>query len=189
MRADVAGYIRRCSVCIATKPEQKKPAGLYVSQPIVNRPWQMLSMDLIGPLPRSSKGVTDIDYATRAPHFQKLYLDIQERLRKAANTNRHNYNLRRRQVEYTLGQPVYRKNHVLSDASKYFNAKLAPKFVGPFYISRRVSPWTYELKDSEGIVRGIWHASDLKPVETGEAQCNGLWPPLGYSARRNGLYK
>ncbi|KAK9681170.1 hypothetical protein QE152_g38518 [Popillia japonica] len=136
---------------------------------------------------RFREGVTDIDYATRAPHFQKLYLDIQERLRKAANTNRHNYNLRRREVEYTLGQPVYQKNYVLSDASKYFNAKLAPKFVGPFYINRKVSPWTYELKDSDGIVRGTWHASDLKPVETEEARCNGLWPPLGPCTSRGTL--
>ena len=55
------------------------------------------------------------------------------------------------------------KNYVLSDAAKYFTRKLAPSYVGPFYIHKRLSPWTYELRDAEGNSKGVWHTKDLKP--------------------------
>lgn len=57
MKADVARYIARCSICLETKPLQKKPAGLLLSRtPSLTKPWQLLSVDVVGPLPRSSSG-------------------------------------------------------------------------------------------------------------------------------------
>lgn len=66
-------------------------------------------------------------------------------------------------MSYNIGSRVYRKNYTLSDASKDYSAKLAPKFVGPFIVSRKTSPWMYELTDLEGKWRGLWHVKDLRP--------------------------
>lgn len=99
---------------------------------------------------------------SRKTGFERMYQNITKRLQEAYNKSKTVYDLRRRDDQFHPHQLVWRKNYVLSDASKYFNAKLAPKFVGPFLISKRVSPWTYELKDSAGKPLGIWHAKDLK---------------------------
>nr|CAI5840213.1 unnamed protein product [Callosobruchus analis] len=57
MKADVARYVTRCTACLRTKPEQRKPAGQMLSNaPSITRPWQVLSVDLVGPLPRSGPG-------------------------------------------------------------------------------------------------------------------------------------
>lgn len=312
-RSDVARYIKHCSVCLRHKNDSKKPAGLMLSHyPNATRPWELISSDLIGPLPKSKKGnsyifvVTDYfskfcltfplrkatsaavckvleenvfllfgvprviisdngpqykkeylklldryrvrakfnanfhaqanptersnrtlkfllsayasdnhrdwdqhlaeiscalrtsrnettkhtpyfvnfghrmmlsgsDYditlqdstgspsqETRSEEFNKLYIELRDRLKKAAERNARQYNLRRRPEEYILNQPVYRRNFVLSDASKHFTKKLAPKWIGPFIIDRRLSPWTYRLRDSNGKDRGVWHVKDLK---------------------------
>jgi len=59
---------------------------------------------------------------------------------------------------------VWRRNFAQSDAVKYYNAKLGPKFVGPYEI--------VELKGSRVMLRGRdaktegpWHLKDLKVEE------------------------
>src|SRR5437588_9873572 len=56
MRADVCRYISRCTVCSAHKVEQKAPPGFMAPRATATRPWQVLCTDLVGPLPRSTKG-------------------------------------------------------------------------------------------------------------------------------------
>ncbi|KAK9710711.1 hypothetical protein QE152_g25862 [Popillia japonica] len=83
---------------------------------------------------------------------------------RSDNTNRTRYDLRHRPVSFYPNQVVWRKNFVLSDASKFYAAKLADKFIGPFLIHRKVSPTTYELKDQNGKVQpGTWNVEHLKP--------------------------
>lgn len=61
LKQDCSRYIRRCNICLSTKPEQKAPAGLMLSlAPIITRPWKILSMDIVGPLPRSAAGYSYI---------------------------------------------------------------------------------------------------------------------------------
>lgn len=318
MRADVAAYVRKCHTCLSQKPEQKSPPGLMLSRSYVSKPWEVISADLMGPLPKSSQGYRFIlvvcDYFSkftltfplrtatasavakiiednvfllfgvpasiivdngvqfrshlfsklmanyhvkirftanyhpqanptervnrvlktmlssyvednqrnwdkilakvtcairsskhevtrhspyyvnfgremilkgddqlfkdkdqniskrdnealdeRRTEFERLYTEVKERLSKAYQNNARIYNLRRRDVQYIVGQPVYKRNFVLSDAAKYYSAKLAPKYTGPFIIHKKVSPWTYELKDLRGSPRGTWHVKDLKP--------------------------
>lgn len=56
LKNDVARYVNSCMVCATHKVERRKPTGLMVSQPIPTKPWELVSTDLIGPFPRSSKG-------------------------------------------------------------------------------------------------------------------------------------
>ncbi|KAK9703604.1 hypothetical protein QE152_g29237 [Popillia japonica] len=67
----------------------------------------------------------------RATCFSKLYRDVQGRLQKAYEKSKDRYNLRHRPLTFFPNQVVWRKNFVLSDAAKYFTAKLADKYVGP----------------------------------------------------------
>ncbi|KAG5862088.1 hypothetical protein JTB14_008121 [Gonioctena quinquepunctata] len=56
MRSDIAKFVRNCQICAAHKVLQTKPVDKMISHPKVNRLWEMISTDLIWPLPRSVKG-------------------------------------------------------------------------------------------------------------------------------------
>jgi hypothetical protein len=317
MRTDVVKYVRGCKICAQYKVERKAPAGLMGGRPSISSPWQMISLDYIGPFPRSAKGYTHTlvvtdhfskyvvlfpvrngsaklltqcveegiflvygapkylicdngtqmrskefrklcdDYqvtlsytplyyprsdptervnatvktmiATTVKHdhrrwadhlaaigcairtsrhettgytpyfnnfgrehkllgsefdhpipasddnpdsttrkrlvgFRKLYQDIAAKLKTAHERDKRVYDLRRRPVQYLVGQQVWRKDKSLSDATANYSAKLGPKYIGPFVISRKCGSWTYELADEHGNNKGIWHVQELKPV-------------------------
>lgn len=313
IKSDVARFIARCDTCLKTKPVQKAPAGQMLSQqPAASRPFQIISVDLVGPLPRSTSGyryvlsVLDVfskfvlffplrsatapgivkwleehvilvygipqklildngpqfrsrqfkelmnhygiqprftayyhpqanpvervhrvlksiissyvgdnhrtwdrllaragcairsakhEVTALTPNFvvfgrelnfvstdgpahgtlpsvfdpvgrsrilETVFVDVQKKLRQAYDRTRVRYNLRRRGDKFEINQEVWHKNYVLSNAAEKFTSKFAPKFVGPFVISKVMSPWTYQLSDHKGRVHGIWHAKDLK---------------------------
>lgn len=320
MKADVANYVRSCRVCLSCKPEQKAPAGLMSAHLEATRPWEFISVDLVGPLPKSSSGHVHIlsvqDYFSkfclfiplrtatakavvrnledrvflvfgvprilmsdngkvfmgrelqrvaktygihlkhtanyhpqanpcerqhrtlkvmlssfvkdnhrnwdlllpkvacairtsksettgftpffinfgremilqggdhspppvtlqdsddsnpdpspkrRALELEKVFEAVRKKLEQARTQSEKRYNLRRRDVRYDVGDRVWKRDYVQSDAANYFSAKLAPKFGGPYVVHRRLSPWTYELQDLNGVNRGVWHVKDLKP--------------------------
>jgi transposase InsO family protein len=55
LAADVKRYVRRCDTCLAMKPETKKIQGEMGGQRLVDQPWKIISSDLMGPFPTSSK--------------------------------------------------------------------------------------------------------------------------------------
>lgn len=325
MRNDVGKYVKKCRICLAHKPSTSKPVDMMVSHPKPGRPWEVISMDLMGPLPRSKRGncyilvVTDylskfsLVFALRrstadlivrrveddvfllfgvprvvicdngpqfkskqfkhlcdsyeckikfTPHynprsnptervnrtiktmismyvsdnhkvwdenlskiscairsakhetttlspffvnfgrrmmlsgsdyeknlsevtpgttlddvsknkaFNEIFKGVRKRLEAAGEYSANRYNLRRRYLEFLPNQLVWRKNYVLSDASKYFASKLAPKYIGPFLITRRISPWSYELRDNDGNNKGVWNIKDLRANPTDEDECD-----------------
>ena len=310
MRVDVLRYVLRCRTCAAYKVPSSKPSGQYVAQPTCVGPWQLISCDLVGPLPRSKSGhqyvfvvsdyfskfvfATPLRTATAAkiskileedvflkhgvpetlicdngPQFRSkqlselarryrvrirfnasyhpqanpvertnrtlktmvsmyceedqrlwdenlaritcaintathevtkltpyfvcsgrnmildgthhldapamrlskpsdqelltVFSDVRRRIREMSEKNKKIYDLRRRPEKFSIGQRVWKRNYVLSDAARRFSAKLAPRYTGPFTIMRVVSSWTYALSDDSGKSIGIWHAKDLKP--------------------------
>jgi len=54
MNQDVKEYVESCQTCQQQKIERSKPPGLTGTSPKVNRPFEVMSADLIGPFPRSS---------------------------------------------------------------------------------------------------------------------------------------
>lgn len=54
--SDVKNFVNHCSVCKAHKISTAPPLGISTKHKIVTRPMQMLSIDLVGPLPRSYSG-------------------------------------------------------------------------------------------------------------------------------------
>lgn len=88
---------------------------------------------------------------------------IKESLNKAYEKNVHRYNLRRRPgPDFKEGSLVWRKNFPQSDATKFFAAKLAPKYTGPYRVKKRISPLVFTLEDEHGRQMGNWHISHLK---------------------------
>ena len=47
--------IKGCTMCGTSKPSNRK-LGLYTPLPIPSRPWESVSMDFVGGLPKSRKG-------------------------------------------------------------------------------------------------------------------------------------
>lgn len=54
MRRMIKDYVSGCLTCAATKPDLRRPAGLLHPLPIPEKPWQVISIDFVGPLPRTS---------------------------------------------------------------------------------------------------------------------------------------
>ncbi|KAJ3622401.1 hypothetical protein MTP99_002913 [Tenebrio molitor] len=76
MKSDIGRYIARCRVCSTVKPEQRFPPGTMGMRHDIQRPWQMISCDLFGPLPRSGNGneyvLVITDYFSKFPFFTPL---------------------------------------------------------------------------------------------------------------------
>ena len=60
LASDVATYLQQCPTCQQTKASTQKPAGLLQPLPVPTRRWEMVHMDLVGPLPATAQGYTAI---------------------------------------------------------------------------------------------------------------------------------
>lgn len=58
MVTDVKDYVGKCETCAKIKASQQPQMGLMGKHREVTRPWQIISLDLMGPLPRSKRGHT-----------------------------------------------------------------------------------------------------------------------------------
>lgn len=74
MRCDIYTFLERHSVCIVHKAIQKPPAGYLRERPHLSRPFQMLSIDLMRSLPKSTKGYQYILLVCE--YFSKFILSI-----------------------------------------------------------------------------------------------------------------
>ncbi|KAH8367505.1 hypothetical protein KR084_009598 [Drosophila pseudotakahashii] len=90
---------------------------------------------------------------------------IQEKVRKNLETaydrSRQRYDQRARNFLVKPGQEVYRRNFVLSDFGKSFNAKFARKFLKARVV-KAVGNNAYELEDLQGRHLGVYHAKDIR---------------------------
>jgi len=76
MRREVHDYVKNCQVCQMQKSERRKAAGLMGSTPVVSKPCEVMTSDLVGPLPRSTQGKTfllvTVDYFTKYAFLKPL---------------------------------------------------------------------------------------------------------------------
>jgi hypothetical protein len=72
-------------------------------------------------------------------------------------------------VALSPGRPRSSRDHPLSSGAKGFAAKLAPKYSGPYTVTKVLSPVVYNLQSPSGqkILRA--HIKDLKPYQMPEA--------------------
>lgn len=58
MKSDISRYVLKCEICIASKASNQLRPGLMGNSKRVEYPFQILSIDLMGPFPRTKKGNT-----------------------------------------------------------------------------------------------------------------------------------
>ncbi|KAH8265690.1 hypothetical protein KR038_010997, partial [Drosophila bunnanda] len=94
------------------------------------------------------------------PTADKLRV-VQEKVRKclesAYDRSRRRYDQRARVFAARPGQEVYRRNFVLSDFGKQFNAKFAKKFLKARVV-KAIGGNAYELEELDGRSLGVYHA-------------------------------
>ncbi|KAJ8964621.1 hypothetical protein NQ317_003848 [Molorchus minor] len=120
---------------------------------------------------------------------QRLLLDISKRLKDAYQRSRQHYNLRKRNDRFHLQQRVWKRSYVISDATKGFTSKLAPKFDGPYTIVKVLSPWSYELADDTGLaLRTVeWVTRSIGPYSLLGSSLRGMVYSLGKVSLRKFL--
>ncbi|XP_070576339.1 uncharacterized protein [Ptychodera flava] len=68
---DVAEYCRTCSPCQKSARRRASEKAPLISMPIINIPFELIAMDIVGPLKRTRRGnkfiLVIVDYATRYP--------------------------------------------------------------------------------------------------------------------------
>ena len=73
MRTDINDYVRGCVVCQRNKSASGKPAGKLQPLPVPSGIWEDISMDFIGPLPKTARGhdfvLNVVDRLSKMAHF------------------------------------------------------------------------------------------------------------------------
>lgn len=100
-------------------------------------------------------------YAENLGALQKIFDQVQLALIKSHSRNCTNYNLRRKNVEFNVGDVIWKRTFYQSDKDNRFCKKLAPKFVKCRIIGKK-SKLVYELEDMAGHRLGTWHIKDFK---------------------------
>ena len=104
------------------------------------------------------------------PEIIKRLTDIREIVRmnldRAFDRQAPHYNLRRRDWRPKKGEVVWRRERPLSSKSDGRNAKLDPKYSGPYTVGRIISPVIVDLKGANGRWLRHIHVQDLKPAPT-----------------------
>ncbi|XP_067211701.1 uncharacterized protein [Linepithema humile] len=97
--------------------------------------------------------------------LEGAYQVVRVQLARAFQRQERHYNLRRQDWRPKIGEKVWNRDRHLSDKAEAFNAKLAPKYIGPLIVKAIISPVIVDLRDS---INNKWyrrvHIQDLKPA-------------------------
>lgn len=97
--------------------------------------------------------------------LQDAYELVRIQLARAFERQQKHYDLRRRNWKPKIGEWVWRREHPLSKKTDSFNAKLAPKFSGPYEVRQIISPVIFNLRSKRGKWLRHVHIQDLKPAD------------------------
>ncbi|GJY23007.1 putative reverse transcriptase domain-containing protein [Tanacetum coccineum] len=156
MKAIIAEYVGKCLTCPRFKAECQKPSGLLV-QPEIPM-WKSLvcwaevgDVQLTGP---------EIIHETTEKIVQ-----IRQRLQAARDRQRSYANVRRKPLEFQVGDRVLLKVSPCKGVIRFGKrGKLNPRYIGPFKILERIGLVAYKLELPEELsnVHSTFHVSNLK---------------------------
>ncbi|KAH8288873.1 hypothetical protein KR054_011126, partial [Drosophila jambulina] len=84
-----------------------------------------------------------------------------EIMKNSYEKNERRYNLRSKEVSFSEGQEVYRRNFKQSNFAAGYNAKLGPSFIKA-RVKKKIGQAYYDLEDLQGRYVGRFHAKDIK---------------------------
>lgn len=99
---------------------------------------------------------------TSLKELAKITSDIIHRMARAQKINKQKYDKNKTHMIFNVGDTVYHKNFVLSDSTKNFSAKLAPKYLKATVIEK-ISDLVYKLKNEKGDIKKF-HIKDIKHI-------------------------
>ncbi|XP_017469030.1 PREDICTED: uncharacterized protein LOC108361007 [Rhagoletis zephyria] len=102
----------------------------------------------------------DENLTDRTDRLKLIRKSLQESIKKAFENSSKRYHFRSTVKTFNVGDIVYRRNVVLSDAIKRFCAKLALKFLKAKVIAVK-SNYMYELEDDANKKRAVYHGKDI----------------------------
>lgn len=120
-------------------------------------------------LRRDKEGKVEIDplkpeiWKERMSKLQILRDWVIKNLDLAFIKQSHYYNLHHRSLKLNVGDLVLMKCRTLSSKLKNVSAKLNPRYVGPYKVTKVLSPTVYEISDLSLKRIGKYHIQDLKP--------------------------
>lgn len=94
--------------------------------------------------------------------LQDLHELVKINLARSYHQQEKQYNLRRRDWRPTVGEWVWKREHPLSKKETGFNAKLAPRYSGPYEVRRIISPVIVDLRNKSKKWQKHVHIRDLK---------------------------
>lgn len=109
----------------------------------------------------NSHRLKDADAIRTIEHFAKLRSTVSENLLKAHESSKQRYDLRSRPRSFAVGETVWKRTFPLSDASKGYSSKLAPKYI-KCIVKKKLGSNSYELSNENGKSIGIFSTKDLK---------------------------
>lgn len=101
-------------------------------------------------------------YAENLGHLSGIFDKVQAALWHSHQKNCQRYNTRRKQLEFDVGDVIWKRCYLQSDKDAYFSKKLAPKYL-KCRIKAKRSSLVYILEDMSGRDLGAWHIKDFKP--------------------------
>ncbi|GKB17262.1 putative reverse transcriptase domain-containing protein [Tanacetum coccineum] len=170
MKIDIALYDSKCLTCSKIKAEHQRPFGLLQQPEIPEWKWERIAMDFITKLPRTGSGHDAIwvivDRLTKFAHFLPIREDFKmDRLKTACDRQKSYADKRRKPLEFSVGDHVLLKVSPWKGIVRFGKkGKLAPRFVGPFEITKRIGPVAYRLRLPQELngVHDTFHVLNLK---------------------------
>uniref|UniRef100_A0A8D0D922 Integrase catalytic domain-containing protein n=1 Tax=Sander lucioperca TaxID=283035 RepID=A0A8D0D922_SANLU len=99
--------------------------------------------------------------ANQIAEFKKL---VSGNLNKARQRQKKNYDKGRRDSDFSNKDRVWIRTHPYSKADKSFSAKLAPRWKGPYRVTRKTGPLNYEVVlENTGEDLRVVNVAQLKP--------------------------
>ncbi|GKD47673.1 putative reverse transcriptase domain-containing protein [Tanacetum coccineum] len=118
--AIIAEYVGKCLTCSKVKAECQKPSGLLIQPEIPTWKWERITMDFVTKLPKTSSGHDTIwviaevgDVQLTGPEIihetTEKIIQIRQRLQAARDRQRIYSNVRRKPLEFQVGDRVMLK--------------------------------------------------------------------------------
>jgi hypothetical protein len=115
---------------------------------------------------KSMNDCTNPTATERSELFHKQIKEATEHIRAAQQRQKKYADEHRREVQFKVGDRVLLSSSNLRFVHKDKASKLLPKYLGPFTISKVVSPVAYELSlPPELRIHPVFHSEKLRPVK------------------------
>ena len=101
-------------------------------------------------------------WTDRLRRLQVIKEEVQKNLDRANDKQATHYNLRRRPVEFKVGDKVLKIATKVSNEADSKTGKLFDKYEAPYINKKKISPTIYELKNLKGKSVGEFNINDLE---------------------------